>query len=676
MRLAYVDLCGFRGYRQAVRLDFAEAFTIIDGRNGVGKSTIFDAVEFVLTGTLSKYDGAKASGETVADYLWWTGTGVQPTDRYVEVGFVDSEGPITLRRSQFEDPDPVTFARVTAKLSDTTLAPASPLKQLCLSSIIRDEHIAELSLDLKEADRYALLRDALGANDADLWIARASKLVALAKNRTTAAQQEVTAINADVGVAARRIDEARSALVADEVVAATVERLRAFAGQSQVSPDNLAGPARTRLAEVTKELEVVQSLLTRWGAASDSRARLPELQQVLDEALAAALAADKALLDHVSPTASSAPASALAAKARELVALITSGRKLGLQNDACPLCATKQSHDQFEHGIRLVQAFATDLDAEAARQAEREAAREAAVRRCNQAQANVVDAQTALAAAASFVELFERDLVSLAFEVNTPRERLLERAEALRQSLETVQRDLRILGTLRLNVELERSQRAEVDTRNRLARAQERFGRARKAETSAQALYNAARRAAAENLDRRLDRVLPLMAELYRRLRPHPIWRDIEYSVRGDVRRFLKLQVGEGLNPQFLFSSGQRRATGLAFLLSVNVSLAWSKWRSILLDDPVQHVDDFRTVHLAEVLAQFVAEGRQIICAVEDPALADLLCRRLPIRRQGDAKRVTLGPGGDGSSAKLEETDLMPLARRAIVVAPQLSAAG
>ena len=32
MRLAYVDLCGFRGYRQAVRLDFAEAFAIIDGR--------------------------------------------------------------------------------------------------------------------------------------------------------------------------------------------------------------------------------------------------------------------------------------------------------------------------------------------------------------------------------------------------------------------------------------------------------------------------------------------------------------------------------------------------------------------------------------------------------------------------------------------------------------------
>ena len=51
MRLRYVHLHGFRGYRKPVRIDFAESFTIIDGRNGVGKSTIFDAVEFALTGT-------------------------------------------------------------------------------------------------------------------------------------------------------------------------------------------------------------------------------------------------------------------------------------------------------------------------------------------------------------------------------------------------------------------------------------------------------------------------------------------------------------------------------------------------------------------------------------------------------------------------------------------------
>ena len=153
------------------------------------------------------------------------------------------------------------------------------------------------------------------------------------------------------------------------------------------------------------------------------------------------------------------------------------------------------------------------------------------------------------------------------------------------------------------------------------------------------------------------------MSELYRRLRPHPVWNDIKYSIRGDVRRFLKLQVGEELNPQFLFSSGQRRATGLAFLLSVNLSQAWSRWRSILLDDPVQHIDDFRAVHLAELSAQLVTEGRQVICAVEDAALADLLCRRLPVHNAGAATRITLGTDIDGALAKIEERTLSPLGR-------------
>src|SRR5262249_8302431 len=148
----------------------------------------------------------------------------------------------------------------------------------------------------------------------------------------------------------------------------------------------------------------------------------------------------------------------------------------------------------------------------------------------------------------------------------------------------------------------------------------------------------------------------------------------IEYSIRGDVRRFLKLKVGDDLNPQFLFSSGQRRATGLAFLLSINLSLTWSRWESILLDDPVQHIDDFRAIHLAEVAAQLVAAGRQVVCAVEDPALADLLCRRLPVR-QGQAKRLTLQPDHDGDPSIVAERLLTPGVSTSFLVGSEESAA-
>ncbi|GAA0713232.1 ATP-binding protein [Dokdonella soli] len=184
MKLAYIDLCGFRGYRKPIRIDFADGFTIIDGRNGVGKSTIFDAVEFALTGSLSKYNDAKASGETVADYIWWTGKGPTPTDRYVDVGFRDGDELIRVRRTQFGKPDSAMLLQLTKQLCDLDFAPEEPLAQLCSTSVIRDEHIAGLSLDLKETERYALLRDGLGANDADAWIARGLRLTTAAKQRS------------------------------------------------------------------------------------------------------------------------------------------------------------------------------------------------------------------------------------------------------------------------------------------------------------------------------------------------------------------------------------------------------------------------------------------------------------------------------------------------------------
>ena len=202
MRLAYIDLCGFRGYRSPVHVELADEFTIVDGRNGVGKSTLFDAVEFALTGSLSKYRGEKAAGESVADYIWWAGDGPPPVDRYVEVGFIEGDQVFHVRRTQLAEVDAAKSVQLLEMLCDSSLAPASALEHLCAAAIIRDEHITTLSLDLKEADRYVLLRDTLGANNADEWIQRGAQLVALAKQRVLATQQDVLSANAEVSAVA------------------------------------------------------------------------------------------------------------------------------------------------------------------------------------------------------------------------------------------------------------------------------------------------------------------------------------------------------------------------------------------------------------------------------------------------------------------------------------------
>ena len=104
MRLTHVTVSGFRGYRDRVRINLAPGFTVIDGRNGVGKSTIFDAVEYALTGELTKYGEAKAAGQTVADYLRWRGAGSPPEERAVEVGFEHEGKAFTLKRTPIESP--------------------------------------------------------------------------------------------------------------------------------------------------------------------------------------------------------------------------------------------------------------------------------------------------------------------------------------------------------------------------------------------------------------------------------------------------------------------------------------------------------------------------------------------------------------------------------------------
>lgn len=126
--------------------------------------------------------------------------------------------------------------------------------------------------------------------------------------------------------------------------------------------------------------------------------------------------------------------------------------------------------------------------------------------------------------------------------------------------------------------------------------------------------------------------------------------------MRGEVRRFLSLQVGVELNPRFIFSSGQRRALGLAFMLAVHLSRSWCKLRSIVLDDPVQHIDDYRALHVVEVLSAIGQGGHQIVCTAEDPALADLLVRRLAGEGPNSGVLITLRYSpGQGILSKQEQ---------------------
>jgi len=64
MKLDFVEFEGFRGFRRRARFDVPAGFMVVAGRNGVGKSTILDAIDYALSGNINKYDVEKANPAT------------------------------------------------------------------------------------------------------------------------------------------------------------------------------------------------------------------------------------------------------------------------------------------------------------------------------------------------------------------------------------------------------------------------------------------------------------------------------------------------------------------------------------------------------------------------------------------------------------------------------------
>jgi chromosome segregation protein len=160
VRLDFVEICGFRGFRGKIRIEFGSGFTVISGRNGVGKSTLCDAVEFALRGSIDKYTVEKAAKESLSDYLWWRGEGT-PAAHYVTASFKGGNGEqLTVTRTRETGADK-TPAEIEAALCFAA-RPEDAIHQLCKTSIIRDEWIAALSVDLTETERFDLARSALG----------------------------------------------------------------------------------------------------------------------------------------------------------------------------------------------------------------------------------------------------------------------------------------------------------------------------------------------------------------------------------------------------------------------------------------------------------------------------------------------------------------------------------
>jgi DNA repair exonuclease SbcCD ATPase subunit len=681
MKIAYVAVSGFRGFREPTRFEFEPdiGFVVFSGPNGVGKSTICDAIEYAITGAISKYEVARSGRESVADYVWWRGSD-GPKECWVEVGLIDEDGTrLNVRRSKHEGPN-VRPERLVTALCASGPRPEDPLNQLARTLIIRDEWIARWSLDLSAEDRFNFVRDALGITSDNSLIKRAEEVISAASAAYENATLAVSAPRLSLQRAIAALTEARSQIDAAPDVG---QSLAFFVSLGIDSSKTVT----EQIAAATKLVEDRRTVLAQFEQAlAKARNHKGDLTVLSSGQLADALAdAQKTAAELDAQRAAVNQALESARKQLEnergadqwainMAQLLEHGERVGLQHNHCPLCDAQRTDDEFRDAISRARDHLSLRErkvAELRRTLEAASGSERAllvkISEARAAMGRITQQHTFAERIRTEIELAYRlagiavdpgnlEAASLAFaekrEEMVRMEQALTRLHASR-AIEQVAAAESNVQALREEVELAEAAAATFEL------AQERAKRIRRAALSA----------VNEMVDERLWAIGPLLSELYGRLRPHVEWKEIDYKLRGDIRRALNLTVGENLNPQFVFSSGQRRAAGLAFLLAVHLSRPWCKLRTLVLDDPVQHIDDYRAINLVEVLVALRKQKHQIIVAVEDRDLANLLSRRMQGATEARGKRIDLDISPTGGGEIVREQLLGPLARDALHVA-------
>ena len=190
----------------------------------------------------------------------------------------------------------------------------------------------------------------------------------------------------------------------------------------------------------------------------------------------------------------------------------------------------------------------------------------------------------------------------------------------------------------------------------------------------AQRVIEALREASGEVVAAQLTQIEPVLQGMYARIDPHPAFKSIRLLSRvAKGRGKLSAEIADSLegksspSPAVILSSSQLNALAVCVFLALSVGVAKTPLSSLLLDDPLQSLDDINLLGLMDLLRR-VRGLRQLCVSTHDARFGQLLARKLrPATPRGRTIVIELtGWSRKGPAVAISEIGSDPVAMRLV----------
>lgn len=721
MRLSSLRITGFTGVSDSIEVDLDASVIILQAANGFGKSTLCNAIAWALTGVHPRGADPRSlysrSGETHVSLTLQDSTHEWTVQRLVtnpdETKVQDLELSLTLT-----GPDTrLKGAKAEAWLIDRLLPAAgdSASDMAAMSGLLTDsyflqqETLREFLVSRSDTDRFSALSRMVGAGSLTDVVRGFETAKSAWVRATTAAEKDLEPLREQLdakSIALADLDAEWSALRASDP-GARVEHWLNEACEVLGRGKQEASLSLPALQELVFELRHVVNIAiadteTLLAAAAELGSSQEDVAVSSPPTSAAEVGglveqvqlAREGLLDiETRLQATRAEAARVATVRQELAAMAS----LALRHvsDHCPTCGQSVVAEDLRqrlHGLQDEQDIAPEQEAlndltarrdEATvqlselvdrlgvlQQEEREHARELA------AQAAIrqrrLERRRELQASLGFHSLPADTTAETLLDTVTSRVQTTELRRA--QAADLLERSSSLRAGLQLSSSADRMALLRIEVQEAqaaYARASLDVNQRRETAALADSLLRAMKKDSEAFLTSRLEDIQPVMDQLYSAIDPHPTFRSVRLAVtnwygKNRLAAVIRDETDniDVVEPGSVLSTSQANALAVTLFLGFNLGLNATSLETLVLDDPLQNLDDVHLLGLVDLLRR-ISPYRQLLITTHDNGFATLLGRKMRPLVEGQrlviVRLTKWDRSGPSVDAQALEADPQPL---------------